>query len=171
MSQPPRWEVPLAWPWRVTWHTLHVPNPDTLAPGDEAWGWFTESLLLAEGPGGLGLEIGWYPDADPRGRFVVSLLPPDPNGGFNWDAPLEQSEIRDVGQAVDDALRWAARYAEPLPDDPSTLAARLSDHHPSWVAPTLARLLSPDRRAAMAAMATELPALAPYLARPEDEPR
>ncbi|MFM2161966.1 MAG: hypothetical protein RLZZ383_1478, partial [Pseudomonadota bacterium] len=40
MSHPPRYPVPLAWPWRVVWQALHVDDPDALPPDDEEWGWF-----------------------------------------------------------------------------------------------------------------------------------
>jgi hypothetical protein len=161
MTQPPRHELPLPWPWRVRWHTLHVDDPATLPPDDEGWGWFTQLLVLAEGPGGVGLEIGWLPDGDPTGRFVASLLAADGAGGFDWDAPMERLETRDVHEVLDAALGWAARYAEPIPDDAHTLAAALAPHHPQWIAPTLVRLLSPERRAALSA---ELATLTPYFA-------
>ena len=137
----------------------HVADPAALAPEDEGWGWFTESLFLAEGPGGVVLEIGWYPDSDPQGRFVVTLLAADPNGGLVWDPPRERRETRDVGEAVETAVGWAAWFAQSIPQEPQALFARLADHHPPWVAPTLTRLLPPARRAAMVA---EVPSLAPY---------
>lgn len=161
MTQPPRHELPLPWPWRVRWRTLHVDDPATLPPEDEGWGWFTQSLVLAEGPGGVGLEIGWLPDGDPTGRFVASLLAADGAGGFDWDAPMERIETRDVPEVLDAALGWAARYAEPIPDDPRALLQRLTAHHPPWIAPTLTRLLTAERRAAMTEVAPEL---APYFA-------
>ncbi|MFM2162125.1 MAG: hypothetical protein RLZZ383_1637, partial [Pseudomonadota bacterium] len=121
--------------------------------------WFTESLLLAGGPGGVGIEIGWLPDGDPNGRFQALLLPPSPDGGFDWRAPLEVLFTRDAEVAVRAVVDWSERYAEPLPTDAHALAAALAPHYPAWAAPTLTRLLPADRRAALI---EEVEALAPY---------
>ncbi len=45
-----------------------------MAPDDATWGWFTEDQLVVRHPDGRMVDVGWYPDNDPAGRFRLEEL-------------------------------------------------------------------------------------------------
>lgn len=42
----------------------------------------TEDLLQVEFPGNFLLDIGWYPEYEPKGHFIVQLIKEE-----NWEKP------------------------------------------------------------------------------------
>ncbi|MBL8930809.1 MAG: hypothetical protein JNL54_11850 [Kineosporiaceae bacterium] len=56
--------------WTVSFMNLTQQEPDDLGPGDD-WFWFLEDIAYYRRNDGVGVDIGWYPDQNPAGRFRV----------------------------------------------------------------------------------------------------
>lgn len=59
---PPGWTVPFT--------HLRQQEPDDLGPDDD-WFWFLEDIAYYRHEDGTGIDIGWYPDQNPAGRYRV----------------------------------------------------------------------------------------------------
>ncbi|GAB4284072.1 MAG: hypothetical protein Kow0092_38670 [Deferrisomatales bacterium] len=63
---------------------------------DDVWQLFGEDmLLLSHGRHGYQVDMGWYPDSDPSGRFRIRLV-----HGDEWDRPIMEFETSDKREAV-----------------------------------------------------------------------
>lgn len=72
-------------------------DPEALAPDDPRWGWFTEDQLVVRHPDGRVLDVGWFPDNAPGGRFRIRLLDGRAPGEDVWTrSPREV--LRRVGE-------------------------------------------------------------------------
>lgn len=49
----------------------------------------TENLLQVKFSDGYLLDIGWYPECDIEGGFLIQLIKDE-----NWEAPIDQSRCR-----------------------------------------------------------------------------
>ena len=73
--------------------------------GGDRWD-LREDLLLVDYGGGVALDVGWYPELDPEGRYVVQVVCDD-----RWDAPLLAREARterELEAALSEAIAVAA---------------------------------------------------------------
>jgi len=52
----------------------------------------------------LTLDLGWYPDGDPEGRYVLLLV-----RGDRWDQPLARFMTRSKTEMVARVERWTGR--------------------------------------------------------------
>jgi hypothetical protein len=97
-------------PWAITYCTLRDVDPDRLAVDDARWGWLTEDQLWAEHPDGRTIDVGWYPDNSPTGRWRVTLIDDGTAG--------TRSEHRSVADVVAEVERLAngSRSSGPAPD-------------------------------------------------------
>lgn len=50
----------------------------------------TEDLLQVKYPGGYLLDLGWYPEYNENGRFIVQLIKEN-----NWDCPRYKKSCKD----------------------------------------------------------------------------
>ena len=108
--------------WRIIRHRLFSIDPEfapDLSPpiaGFAVWDLcFQEDLFQAENPTQqLLLDVGWYPQADPCGRFkllVVRKTPPsvgqiESRDLVDWNAPVATFESRNMRDVVSEMNRW-----------------------------------------------------------------
>ncbi|WP_092046434.1 hypothetical protein [Butyrivibrio sp. TB] len=50
-------------------------------------------MIQVEYKGGLLLDIGWYPECDPTGRFIINFIK-----DYNWENPLKKIEAKSIGE-------------------------------------------------------------------------
>jgi hypothetical protein len=76
------------------------PTPDQLHS-------LTEDIWQARSAGGrYTLDVGWYPDLDPSGRFVCLVVQDE-----NWEEPIERFETRSATAVVTWVRAIVPRYA------------------------------------------------------------
>ncbi|WP_340022992.1 hypothetical protein MHI24_28815 [Paenibacillus sp. FSL K6-1096] len=90
--------------WEVSYNTLLELNPAEL--GSEAGEWFnfTEDLLqLKHSNYNILLDVGWYPEADPNGKYGLELIK-----DYNWSTPLISFDTIDKTELVEkiELLVW-----------------------------------------------------------------
>jgi hypothetical protein len=107
-SEPPHhpWTPPA--PWVIEIGSLRTLEPDALDPADPVWGWFTDDLLAAKHPDGWWLDVGWLPDGDPAGRFVLLLV-----RGDDWLQPVERFETRSLVALIERMDAFCLRVPAP----------------------------------------------------------
>lgn len=71
---------------RITYNEWHI---DLSLPPEQQPQHLSEDLLQVVYPKGLLLDLGWYPEGDPAGQFVLCVIQ---NG--RWDTPLLQAACR-----------------------------------------------------------------------------
>ena len=74
--------------WSVVFHDFTEYDPERAGEGD-AFCLHEDLLQLRHERAGLVIDLGWYPDGDRNGRYVLLLV-----RGQEWDAPLERAESR-----------------------------------------------------------------------------
>jgi hypothetical protein len=82
---------------RVTYWELDAVDP--AAPFDAQRDELKEDLAQVRFEGGLILDIGWYPQHAPEGRFVIVVVREE-----EWDPPIARFEARGRAE-LDDAVR------------------------------------------------------------------
>ena len=70
----------------ITYNELHI---DFSLPFSEQEKSLTEDLLLVEYENGYMIDLGWYPEFDEKGKFVLQLI----NNG-NWEKPIYKKKSR-----------------------------------------------------------------------------
>jgi hypothetical protein len=84
---------------RVTWNTLYyTSDPRHL----------TQDLLLVELPGGLFIDVSWFPEHDPRGAYHITLCRND------WECKVDAWVTRSISDVISLVQGIAQRYGEPL---------------------------------------------------------
>ncbi len=91
-----------------------------MAPDDPKWGWFTEDQLVVRHPDGWMVDVGWYPDNDPTGRFRLVVLAGD--SAQHWrQEPVYQEELASPRAVEEAVLRICggetASPARPAPEE------------------------------------------------------
>lgn len=82
--------------WTVDHNTFLELDPDSLPPGTDDWELLGEDLLqLRHDRHGLVVDVGWSPEASPRGRFVLTLI-----RGEDWANPLAHHATRSRAELV-----------------------------------------------------------------------
>jgi hypothetical protein len=66
---------------------------NTLCDSREMWN-LDDDLIWVELPGGMGIDVSWYPVLDPSGRYYVVVVKGD------WDNPLAHAETTDPHEAA-----------------------------------------------------------------------
>ncbi len=56
----------------------------------------TEDLIQVEYEQGFIVDIGWYPEYDPKGSLVVQLIKDE-----NWDKPVEKAIVANMDEMRD----------------------------------------------------------------------
>lgn len=74
----------------VVYNNFHIISTK---PIEEQWDNLHEDLIQVEYEGGLLLDIGWYPECDPTGRFIINLIKE-----YNWENPLKRIEAKNIGE-------------------------------------------------------------------------
>jgi len=65
----------------------------------------TEDLLQVEYPGDFLLDIGWYPEYEPEGQFIIQLVK-----GENWDNPKYKkycAKAEELSENIEEAINLA----------------------------------------------------------------
>jgi hypothetical protein len=84
--------------WTVTFMHLRQQEPDELGPDDD-WEWFMEDIAYYRRDDGTGVDIGWYPDQNPAGRYRVEHV----DDAWNrLSPPLETRSLAEVVTHVQD---------------------------------------------------------------------
>jgi hypothetical protein len=99
MSNMTRRRLPLRIPsgWFVSHNELREVDPDRLAKGDPDWTLFSQDLMQLRQPStDLLVDVGWHPDDDPSGAFVLVVIT-----GENWERPLLRLTTRKLSELVE----------------------------------------------------------------------
>ena len=75
---------------RITYNEFHV---NFNLPFSEQEDCLTEDLLQVEYENGYLIDLGWYPEYDETGKFILQLI----NNG-NWEKPIYKKQSRDWKQ-------------------------------------------------------------------------
>lgn len=75
---------------RITYNEFHV---NFNLPFSEQEDCLTEDLLQVEYENGYLIDLGWYPEYDETGKFILQLI----NNG-NWKNPIYKKQSRDWEQ-------------------------------------------------------------------------
>lgn len=86
--------------WTVAFTNLTEQEPDDLDPDGprDAWFWFLEDLAYFRRDDGVGVDIGWYPDQDPAGRYRVAHVD---DAWTPLSPPLETRSLAEVVAQVE----------------------------------------------------------------------
>jgi hypothetical protein len=79
--------------WTVRFTNLRQQDPGDLGPDDD-WFWFVEDISYYQHVSGVGVDIGWYPDQNPAGRYRVEHV------DENWRAVSPSFETRSLAEVV-----------------------------------------------------------------------
>lgn len=89
---------------RVTYDSFDI---DPLLPISEQEFSLREDLLQVE-YGSYLLDVGWLPDGNPKGRFVVRLI-----HNYDWESPVQKVEAKNL-TILKERLQEVIDYAEAL---------------------------------------------------------
>jgi len=79
-----------------------------LSADDKLWYDLTEDILHVRRRGKkllVGIDLGWYPDTDPFGEFVVKVILND-----NWETPIEEYRNREQTAIVEKIEELLIKY-------------------------------------------------------------
>lgn len=105
--------------WTVAYNSFYELDPDSGVqveglPNGSAWGLFSQDMLqLKSQHYDILVDLGWCPDEDPNGSFVLRAI-----RGTDWDKPLVEFESRSrlaVVQRLESILLdvSAGKYPQP----------------------------------------------------------
>ena len=107
--------------WTMELNKLEDIDPETLAPEDETWLFaFNEDILYLESKitrernkqteeQKLTVDLGWYPDGDPNGNFVLQAILND-----DWLDPLMKFSSRSKDEVVKTLEKWLWKDFMPI---------------------------------------------------------
>jgi hypothetical protein len=103
-------QIPIGW--RVQWNQFFDVEPgaeievDGLPEGD-VWELFPQDLLqLKYDERNLVVDLGWLPEADPDGRYILTLVE-----NKNWDQPMSVYESTKKGEIVKNINLWLKKIS------------------------------------------------------------
>jgi hypothetical protein len=159
---PPLRQIDAPAGWTLRYHQLHDVEPESLGLADPRWGLFGQDLLqIVQDKTGLVLDVGWYPEEAPHGRFNMVLI-----RGHDWESPLLTFAGRSLEEVVSRVQHVMGHppIVEPLPVSEPTLenlsaimegspdsveaakaAARLGEQHGAAAIPVLLAHLGDPR--------------------------
>ncbi|MDR6225476.1 hypothetical protein [Desmospora profundinema] len=86
--------------WTIKYNKFMDLDPQTVGP-DDAWFYvFTQDLLQME-QGNILLDLSWYPEGDPNGRYGLELIKND-----DWEAPLVDYSSRKKEEIAHYIEKW-----------------------------------------------------------------
>lgn len=88
----------------VVYWDLERVTPDT--PIEQQYEHLKEDLAQVEFGSAVLLDIGWYPEFSPTGRFVVSVVRDQ-----EWEQPVFRVECKAI-PSLCNAIRWAIDVAQ-----------------------------------------------------------
>ena len=98
--------------WTVIWNQFYEVEPDAdieIAglPDGDVWELFLQDLLqLQNGNRKLLLDLGWVPEANPQGRYKLTLVENE-----DWIHPVATYESRDKDDIVEQIDLWLIKIA------------------------------------------------------------
>lgn len=107
--------------WTMELNKLEDIDPETLPPEDENWQFaFNEDILYMNSiisrkrnnqteEQKLGIDLGWYPDGDPNGSFVLQAVLND-----DWLDPLIKFSSRNKDEIVKTLEKWLWKDLMPI---------------------------------------------------------
>jgi hypothetical protein len=108
--------------WTMSYSSFYEVDPGSEVhvkglPEGSAWALFNQDMLqMSNAHYDVVLDMGWVPDQDPNGSFVVQVI-----RGTDWDNPLAEFESRsrpDVVQWIESILRDVSAGKYPRPPKP-----------------------------------------------------
>lgn len=99
--------------WTMELNKLEDIDPETLPPEDETWLFaFNEDILYMHSKISrkrnnqteeqkFSIDLGWYPDGDPKGNFVLQAILND-----DWIDPLMKFSSRNKDEVVKTLEKW-----------------------------------------------------------------
>ena len=97
--------------WKLTYNKLSSLDPEDNDLSEKELehyflGLFTEDLVQIENSNrGLAIDVGWYPDSELNGNFVLLLLNLFGDEGADWEAPLLRFETRSLSTLIKEISR------------------------------------------------------------------
>lgn len=110
------WEVlqPLRIPagWHIEFNKLICTEPQTIDKDDERWFDFTEDIAYIYTvrqrkkdhkiqTQKLGIDLGWYPDCNPNGKFCLQAVLND-----DWENPLQKFFSKSTKEVIKRWEKW-----------------------------------------------------------------
>ncbi len=89
-------------PGKVTYNNFHIVSDKSL---EDQWENLLEDLVQVEYDNSLILDIGWYPECDPKGHFTICLIKE-----LDWDNPLEKINVRSKEEIIKAVKMIKAKY-------------------------------------------------------------
>lgn len=80
-------------PGKVIYNSFRI---SFIKPFDQQTEALTEDLIQVEYDHGFIIDIGWYPELDPKGNIVVQLIKDK-----RWDQPIERTTVTDLNEMYD----------------------------------------------------------------------
>ena len=77
---------------KVIYNNFHIISDKSIEDQCE---YLLEDLIQVEYDDSLLLDIGWYPECDPKGDFTIYLI-----REFDWDKPLEKINVRNIEEII-----------------------------------------------------------------------
>lgn len=78
---------------------------NVLYPLDSQVDELQEDLVQVQYPDSITLDVGWYPEFDPKGKFIVAVV-----RNQEWDSPLAQitcNTVRDLIVSIEECVKLA----------------------------------------------------------------
>jgi hypothetical protein len=96
MLEPPLQPLRIPTGWTMAWNDFVELNPDpSAAPESDHWLYFHQDLLLLKNEQrSLLIDVGWYPDGNPTGKFRAVLLQHYEDIEMmrrSWDTPIKSA--------------------------------------------------------------------------------
>lgn len=97
--------------WVLTYNTLTNIDPDSHSFSsnevEKVWIWmFTQDLVQIQcTEAGQLLDIGWSPEGDPEGQFVLQLIGQDTEGEWDWEKKISLYKTRSLPALLQEIKR------------------------------------------------------------------
>ena len=77
-------------PGEVIYNNFHISSTKTM---EEQWDNLHEDLIQVEYEDSLLLDVAWYPECDPTGRFIINQIQ-----DYDWENPLKKIEAKSIDE-------------------------------------------------------------------------
>jgi hypothetical protein len=103
-------QVPIGWRVQSNQFFDIEPGADVTIeglPGGDAWELFLQDLLqLKNDDRNVTLDLGWIPEADPKGHYILTLVKDK-----NWDQPISVYESAQKSEIVEQINLWLSKVS------------------------------------------------------------
>ncbi|MCR2806074.1 hypothetical protein [Paenibacillus soyae] len=88
--------------WRVTYNEFFEADPDSFVDENHKHAWeFKEDLLQLDHDRKRTLDLGWYPEFNPKGKYRLVLIDSEDKEQPDWENPLYVFETRNFKEIIE----------------------------------------------------------------------